>query len=549
MTADIATVPKLLPVRMLNESVYCERLFYLMWVSQLFETTDRTAAGSAVHARVDKERSTGPSDQPAAVTALTLASEDLGLIGKLDLVEFDHNTAVPIDYKVGRIAPTDDWVWPSDRVQVWAQALLLREAGYRCVQGAVWYHESRRRVDVPITDDLIAATKQAITAAKRVAERSSPPAPLIDSPKCARCALVGLCLPYETNLLTDREPLRPSRLMVPDWHGRPLYVSEPGSTIGVSHNVITVRKNGEEVTSVRLIDLDQVCVMSQGVQVSTQAIHTLLSHDVPILYFSGGGWFKGMTQGLPGKNVELRRRQVVVSNTDALRFARTFVAGKLRNSYTLLRRHTPNTVVRDPLHDIKRLIAEVENVESEATLLGLEGLGARHYFSVFPEMLDEEKREFFQFKGRSRRPPRDPVNALLSFVYALLVKELTVAAHGVGLDPYLGFFHRPRFGRPALSLDLAEEFRPLVGDSTVLMLINNGEIQPKHFIGGLHGYGLTGDGRKRVVAAFERRLDVETKHHVFGYRVSYRRLLHLQMRVLARTLMGDMPLYTPFVTR
>lgn len=198
---------------------------------------------------------------------------------------------------------------------------------------------------------------------------------------------------------------------------------------------------------------------------------------------------------------------------------------------------------------MKRLVPKAEGAEGEATLLGVEGMGAKHYFSGFVEMLDDSKRDFFTFTVRSRRPPRDPVNALLSFVYGMLVKELTVAALSIGFDPYLGFLHKPRFGRPALALDVAEEFRSLVGDSTVLMLINNGEIRPAHFIGGMHGCGLTRQGRRQVIAAFERRLEVKTKHHVFGYRVSYRRLLQLQMRLLARAVMGDIPEYVPFVTR
>lgn len=547
VTAEVS--PELIPARMLNESVYCKRLFYLMWVSQLFEDSDRTAAGSEVHTRVDKPRTQGPSDEPSAVTALTLSSSELGLIAKLDLVEFDGATAVPIDYKVGSPAPTDEGVWPPERIQIGAQALLLREAGYRCDKGVIWFNEARRRIDVPIAERLVAETLAAVGEARQVAARSTPPPPLVDSPKCPRCALVGLCLPYETNLLNGLEPRRESRLMVPDWHGRPLYVSEPGSKVGVARNSIEVRKDGEKVASVRLIDLDQVCVMSRGVQVTTQAIHTLISHDVPILYFSGGGWFQGITHGLPGKDVDLRRRQVVVSSTDGLRFARQFVVGKLQNSRTLLRRHGSSNAVSEALAGLERLVPKAEGAENESTLLGVEGMGAKHYFSGFGAMFDESKREFFRFEGRSRRPPGDPVNAMLSFVYGLLVKELTVAALGIGLDPYLGFYHRPRFGRPALALDVAEEFRPLVGDSTVLTLVNNGEIRPAHFIGGPHGHGLTGDGRRKVLAAFERRLDVETKHHVFGYRVSYRRLLHLQMRLLARAIMGDIPDYVPFVTR
>jgi CRISPR-associated protein Cas1 len=155
----------------------------------------------------------------------------------------------------------------------------------------------------------------------------------------------------------------------------------------------------------------------------------------------------------------------------------------------------------------------------------------------------------FDFEHRNRRPPRDPVNCLLSYLYALLVKDLTAVCCGVGFDPYLGFFHKPRFGRPALALDLAEEFRPLVADSVVVNLINNGEVQPSNFIVRAGGVALTPEGRKIVIAAYERRLDVEATHPLFDYRVSYRRLFEVQARLLGAYLLREVPEYVPFTTR
>jgi CRISPR-associated protein Cas1 len=134
-------------------------------------------------------------------------------------------------------------------------------------------------------------------------------------------------------------------------------------------------------------------------------------------------------------------------------------------------------------------------------------------------------------------------------VYALLVKELTVTSLAVGFDPYLGFYHRPRFGRPALALDLAEEFRPLVGDSVVIQLINNGEVHPSHFIVRAGGVALTPAGRRAVLSAFERRLKKEIRHPIFGYSVTYRRLFEVQARLLGATLLGEIPAYTAFTTR
>jgi CRISPR-associated protein Cas1 len=184
--------------------------------------------------------------------------------------------------------------------------------------------------------------------------------------------------------------------------------------------------------------------------------------------------------------------------------------------------------------------------------MGIEGTAARLYFAEFTKMLSPERRELwadFDSAGRNRRPPRDPVNCLLSFVYGLLVKDLTAICLGVGLDPFIGVLHAPRFGRPSLVLDLAEEFRPLIADSTVVQLINNREVGPADFRTSSRGVMLSKDGRRSVIGAYERRLDVEIKHPVFGYRISYRRVMDVQARLLAAVMIGELSRYTPMTTR
>jgi CRISPR-associated protein Cas1 len=162
-------------------------------------------------------------------------------------------------------------------------------------------------------------------------------------------------------------------------------------------------------------------------------------------------------------------------------------------------------------------------------------------------MLEGDER--FNVESRNRRPPRDPINALLSFVYALLVKEMTLALHAAGFDPMRGFYHRPRYGRPSLALDLAEEFRPLIGDSVVLTVVNNGEVTPSSFLRRAGAVALTDAGRRAVLAAFERRMDSLITHPLFSYRVSYRRILEVQARLLGRVLLGEIGEYPSFCTR
>lgn len=174
------------------------------------------------------------------------------------------------------------------------------------------------------------------------------------------------------------------------------------------------------------------------------------------------------------------------------------------------------------------------------------------YFGSLNRLIRPPERpgEFsFDFTQRNRRPPTDAVNALLSFAYTLLVRNWTVALSAVGFDPYQGFYHQPRYGRPALALDLMEPFRPLIADSCVIQAINNGEVRPTDFLSAAGSVALTQDGRKRFIAAFERRLSHEVTHPLFGYRISYRRLLELQARLLARHLLGELADYPNFKTR
>jgi CRISPR-associated endonuclease Cas1 len=191
---------------------------------------------------------------------------------------------------------------------------------------------------------------------------------------------------------------------------------------------------------------------------------------------------------------------------------------------------------------LRRAVRAAGEAKNLSELLGIEGNGAI-YFGNFVSMLASAKDDEalrFEFEHRNRRPATDPVNALLSFTYAMLVRELTATLSAVGFDPYRGFYHQPRYGRPALALDIMEPFRPILADSTVITAINNGEIKPADFVWAGR-CALTALGRKKIIGAFERRMATEITHPVFGYRLSYRRVLEVQARLLGRYLMGEIP--------
>ena len=545
----LTEVPELIPARMLNEYAYCPRLFFLEWVDQLWADSADTAEGDWQHRRVDAGGGAVPLPDEGAVKqarSVELASERLGITATLDLLESAGSGVVPVDTKKGHPNPGGG-PWEADAIQLCAQVLLLRDHGYSAERGEVFYAGTRQRVPVYITPSLVEQTLRILAEARDVATRLAPPPPLRSSPKCGRCSLAGICLPDEVNVLAGREESRPRRLIAaaPDAH--PLYVTEQGSMIGIDGAQLVVSKFREELVSVRLIDVLHVASFG-NVQVTAQCMRTLFDRGINVFHFTYGGWLAGVSTGMPGKNVMLRIRQAGMAARRDLAVPRKIIQGKIRNGRVLLRRNGDS---------LDRVVAQLAGLTDQAgqaadaaSLLGIEGAAARLYFEAFPSLLRGDGLPGPAFTGlRNRRPPTDAVNCLLSFCYALLAKEMLAACLVVGFDPYLGLFHRPRFGRPALALDLAEEFRPLLADSCVLTLVNNREISASDFVIRAGAVSLTGEGRRKVLRAWERRMTTTVLHPVFGYSVSYRRAAELQARILAAHLAGELPVYEPLVTR
>ncbi|HRI16317.1 MAG TPA: CRISPR-associated endonuclease Cas1 [Verrucomicrobiota bacterium] len=608
-----------LPARMLNEFIYCPRLFYYEHVEGVFVENADTKRGAALHAKVDSGTGALPAAAPSPIEnpqskiendvihcrSVTLGSERLGVIAKLDLIEaqrellpgeqadlFATTEVTPVDYKAGSPREGDESaeLWPTDRMQLGLQMLILRDNGYICREGVIYYRGTKQRVRLRLTLELEDWVEKQIVAARACAVGPIPP-PLEGSPKCVRCSLAPVCLPDETRLLAhaqvERAELRVEnvpdnaprsegeggrssgegsvrRLMAPRDESRALYLNTPGLRVGRKDETLQVKEKDELKGEVRLADLHHVALFG-NIQLSTQALQILCDQEIPITYFSGGGWFYGITRGHGLKNIFLRVEQFRLAS-DAIfarRVSRGFVAGKIRNQRTMLmRNHT-----EPPAPAIARLRQAAQDAlaaESLESLLGIEGAAAAVYFEHFAGMLkhdapapDEPSSQpstknsqlTFDFTHRNRRPPTDPVNALLSLAYSLLSKDCLIATLAVGFDPYLGFYHQPRFGRPALALDLMEEFRPLVADSAVLTAINTGVITPDDFVQAGKATNLSPTGRKRFFPVYEQRINSLLTHPVFDYKVSYRRALELQARILARVVAGEIEEYTPLTTR
>ena len=554
MTDDPGSVvPALVPVRMLNEHVYCPRLAYLEWVDQRFVDSGDTARGSYARRRVDQPRGEppAPAGDPARPpsTAVEIGSERLGIVARIDLLESDGDSVIPVEFKSGKPREGESVLWPPEQVQLCAQVLLLREAGYRVERAQVWFAGTRTRHDVTIDDELERQTLVALDELRVTAARDEAPPPLVDSPKCPRCSLVGLCLPDELNLLNERAARAPRRLVASDPAAQPLYASTPGSRLTRRGGRVVLIEDGKQVATRRLLDVSHIAVFG-NVGVGSALLRDCFDAGIAVLWFTHGGWFAGFAQGMPPKNVAVRMRQHRAAVIGAAPIARSFVSGKIRNQRTLLRRHGGESATK-ALTQLAALARQAERNPELPALLGIEGTAARIYFGGFTGLLRPAAPlgPGPTFAGRNRRPPTDPINALLSFCYGMLVKDCTVALLAAGLDPFVGLYHQPRFGRPALALDLAEEFRPLVGDSVVLTLVNNGEVSARDFVARAGGVALTSAGRRRVIAAYERRMRTELSHPMFHYRASYRRSLEIQARLLAAVLIGDLDSYRPLTTR
>jgi CRISPR-associated protein Cas1 len=581
-------------VRNLHNFIYCPRLFYFQWVENIFQENADTVAGSHVHRNVDApSKLDDPKElglpEGAKLRSLRLESESLGLIGVVDIVEGGPDGAEIIDYKKGsarRDGEGERVAKEPDAMQVAAHALLLREHGVNAVRGAIYYAADKRRVPVEFSEELFDKVRKAIEDARAVAASGKCPPPLKNDARCLYCSAYPICLPNESlwwskrrkpadtdgqiqfgfiaqsedavrsQILealdfatdsTDKEPtLQPPRPGGDD--GEVLVVQTPGAQIGQRGDELIVSIKGEDSRKIPGQQVRAIYCFG-AVQITAQAAETCLELGIDVSYFSPAGRFIGLLRGLPASGVDARRGQYRLFELPGVRLqlAREVIRAKIHNQRVMLMR---NGDVPDRVASLMASFRDsTESARDLTSLLGIEGSAAALYFEQFESMLKQRDDWKFDWRGRNRRPPRDPVNALLSLGYSMLAKELTGVCHSVGLDPFLGFMHQPRYGRPALALDLMEEFRPLVADSVAISLINRGELGPEDFIKSANGMFLTDKGRRPFWEGWFRRLDTEVSHPEFSYKMAYRRMLEVQARQLWRFVRGEALTYHGFVTR
>ena len=336
-----------------------------------------------------------------------------------------------------------------------------------------------------------------------------------------------------------------------------LFVTTQGAYVHLDNE--TLRVEVEEETRLRAPVHHLGSVVCFGrVNVSPAAMAKCAEDQRDLVFLSRGGRFRAKVIGPTSGNVLLRLAQYQATQDPGrtAAIARNVVAAKVQNARLLLMREARQTddgeaefSLRAAAKDMASVIETLPGASDVGVVRGNEGRAAAVYFSVFNSLIRSPD-PAFTFDGRNRRPPRDPVNALLSFLYSLIRVECQAACEGVGLDPQMGFLHAVRPGRPSLALDLLEELRAPVADRLALTLINRRQLTPKHFIetaGG--GVSLNDDGRREVLAAYQKRKAEEIRHPVTQSKTPIGLLPHLQARLLARHLRGDLEHYPAFMSR
>lgn len=334
-----------------------------------------------------------------------------------------------------------------------------------------------------------------------------------------------------------------------------LYVMTQGAYLRLEGETLVVEVERQKRLQVPIHHLGSVVIFGD-VLVSPAALHRCADEGLGVMLLDRHGRFKARLEGSLSGNILLRQAQHRAAAMQALEVARTFIAGKLRNTrQVVLRgaRDSHDDADRDALRQCGRLLAgHIRRLPGATTLdeaRGIEGDGARVYFEAVRHLIRTDAREVFKFEQRNRRPPLDRFNALLSFVYTLLVHDCRAAVEAVGLDSQLGFLHAVRPGRPSLALDLMEEFRPVV-DRLALTLINRGQLTGRDFEPRPGGaVYLSETGRKTVLGAYQQRKQEEISHALLQQPVPIGLLPHVQARLLARVLRGDMEGYLPFLIR
>lgn len=510
------------------------------WLEAAGEKTDtrQMAVGTRAHAASDDTS----RSRPGSVRAMDVASEQWGIVGRCDTVHVRPDGALDlVEHKATPVRRQATVTKPM-RVQLALQRKALEDSGFHVRSTGIWFSSHGVAVDVKLTDEDVDGARTMVQATRDVVDAELAPPPLEDDVRCSSCSHISVCLPDERLLGPVQRQIR-----VADPDSQVVHLSTFGARASVKQGRLMVHRLGEQMASLPL-ERVQAVVVHGNVDLTGGLIRELLYRDVPVLWCSSGGRLIGWASSAGSPNGGPRARQAVASQAGRLDLAREFVSSKIAGQATLLRRRGGPSDVVARLRVLSRAAGAAVSLP---VLLGFEGDAAAQYFRHFQDMLTPSVvlDQGIAFPGRVRRPATDPLNAALNYAYALLLADTVRAVMACGLDPHHGFLHSSGRNKPALALDLAEEFRPAVANSVVVGAFNNGELQRHDFTSTLGSTALRDKGRKSLIAAYERRIAGTFRHPTFGYELSWRRAMEVQARLVLGVLDGSMPHYVGIRTR
>ena len=538
-------------VSALHAMAYCQRLYYLEEVEELYTQDAAVFAGRRLHVELENEEEGEWED-------LFLESVELGLRGRVDALRTRDGQTIPYEHKRGRCHRDDNkqpQAWDSDRLQILAYACLLEMAlSITVAEGRIRYHADNVLVHIPLDDAARADVQAAIDQARQLRVSTHRP-PVTDNERlCTRCSLSPVCLPEEARLAHD-DGWQPVRLFPEDDDREIVHVLEPGTRVGRTGEQLKITRRDQPVEKIPMRQVGQVVLHSFS-QISTQALHTCVGQGIGVHLVTGGGRYMGSFDTRQGSiQRRLRQYEALTQPERCLELAQQLVTCRGQGQRKFLMRGRRSltqkpTELDQTIDQIKRLLKQVTNAKSLGTLLGLEGNMAALYFGALPWLVSEQVPTELHFCGRNRRPPKDRFNALLGFGYALLLKDVMNAILAVGLEPALGFYHQPRTQAPPLALDLMEIFRVPLVDMPIVASINRQQwhVTEDFTIRGQQVW-LSDEGRRKFVEIYERRKTDQWKHPVTGYSLTYRRLLELEVRLLEKEWSAEGGLFAQLTVR
>ena len=554
-------------VMALHALEYCERLFYLEEVEEIRVADAAVWAGRRLHVELD---------EPEEIVSLTMQSEKIGIRGRVDAIRRRDGTLHLVEHKRGASrrghgeqSPT---AWESDRIQAMAYAMLLEEhSGQPVPEVRIRYHRDHQTVRLPVLDEDRAAVHAAVARAHELMDSTQRP-PVTDNERlCVHCSLAPVCLPEEVRLLDalhgsssqgeedDLEQgagpkkvpagIAPLRLFPADSERRSLHVVTQGARVGRSGGELAVAERDQKKVKVGIRQVSDV-VLHGYAQITTQAMRLCASEGVPVHLLTATGAYLGVFAGGSG-SVQRRIRQFKALSEPSVAhaLARRLTCAKIEMQLRhILRASRKDPAIRASMEGsisaIRSAVGGAADATHRESLMGHEGSAARAYFKALSGLVVAAAGPEMVPSGRSRRPPKDRFNALLSFGYGLLYRDVVGAIIRVGLDPAFGFFHQPRSTAFPLALDLMELFRVPIVDMAILGAVNRRTfaIDEDFEIAGPQVW-LSASGRKKFIEVYERRKHEEYRHPAIGYTLSYIRMIELEVRLVEKEWSGEPGLF------